>query len=82
MGAEAIEAGRLPMKEFARKFCFPLVLLLVLSLTTFVNAGPRRRPGHHSGGGTQTVAEPASLALLGMGLVSLGLYAKKNKNKK
>jgi len=69
------------MTESLRKLSVPAVLLLVLSLTAFVQAGPRRGH-HHGGGGTHSAAEPASLALLGMGLVSLGLYAKRKKAKK
>jgi hypothetical protein len=67
------------MKELLKKLSVPAVLLLVLSLTTLANAGPRRH--HHGGGGTHPVAEPASLALLGIGLVSIGLYAKRKKDK-
>jgi hypothetical protein len=75
------EAGSLFMRALFRKLSVPAVLLLALSFTTFVNAGPRRRnPG--DGGGTYSVAEPASLALLSLGLVSLGLYAKRKKDKK
>lgn len=68
-----------------KKFLVPVMFLLVLSLPILANAGPRLKPGHgHHGGGGGTnpphsVAEPASLALLGAGLISLGLYAKKNK---
>jgi hypothetical protein len=68
------------MREVLKRLGVPAVLLLVLSLTTLANAGPRRRPGH--GGPVRTVAEPATLALLGTGLVSLGLYAKRKKAKK
>jgi len=68
------------MIESLRKLGVPAVLLLVLSLTAFVQAGPRRGH-HHGGGGTHSVAEPASLALLGIGLISLGLYAKRKKDK-
>jgi hypothetical protein len=35
-----------------------------------------------NGNGTVSVAEPAAIALLGAGLVSLGLYAKRKRGKK
>lgn len=60
-----------------RVFVLPLA---VLSLAVLVSAGPGRR--HGGGGGSYGVPEPASIALLGVGLVSLGLYAKRKKNKK
>lgn len=45
--------------------------------------GPRRGPGRsRPGNPTYSVAEPASIALLGAGLVVLGLYAKKKNHKK
>jgi len=45
--------------------------------------GPRRGHGRHRAGNpTYSVAEPASIALLGAGLVVLGLYAKKKNHKK
>jgi len=71
------------MRSMLKKLSVPAVFLLVLSLATFANAGPRKKPGHGKGGGgpIHSVAEPASLALLGMGLVSLSLYAKRNKSK-
>ena len=52
--------------------------LAILSLVVLVNAGPRKKPG----GGGYSVPEPASIALVGIGLVSLGLYAKRKINKK
>jgi len=45
--------------------------------------GPRRGGGRNRPGNpTYSVAEPASVALLGAGLVVLGLYAKKKNGKK
>jgi hypothetical protein len=45
--------------------------------------GPRRGHGRNRPGNpTYSVAEPASIALLGAGLVALGLYAKKKNSKK
>lgn len=72
------------MKNLARKLAVPVTALFLLawmmSTATSAYAGPRRR--HHGpGGGTHTVAEPATLALLGVGLASLGLYAKKKRNR-
>jgi hypothetical protein len=69
------------MRNWARMLSRIAVVFLALSLTTFVNAGPRG--GHNGdGGGTHSVAEPASLALLGIGLASLGLFAKRKKDKR
>jgi hypothetical protein len=72
------------MRSVLKKLSVPAVFLLVLSLATFANAGPRRKPGHGHGGGQppHSVAEPATLALLGAGLVSIGLYAKRKKDQK
>jgi hypothetical protein len=44
--------------------------------------GPRHRRGRDRRPPTYSVAEPASIALLGAGLVALGLYAKKKNSKK
>jgi hypothetical protein len=72
------------MRSVLKRLSVPAVLLLVLSLATFANAGPHRRPGHHGGKGggcepPHSVAEPATLALLGAGLVSIGLYSKRKR---
>lgn len=56
-----------------------LVLMTVASIASAADFGPRRRPGHRS---RYSVAEPAAIALLGAGLVSLGVYAKKKRGKK
>ncbi len=55
-----------------------LVAWIVTSIS-FASDGPRRR---HGGGGSYSVAEPAAILLLGAGLVSLGLYAKRKRGKK
>ena len=55
------------------------VIAWVVTAISFAGDGPRRRPG---GGGNYSVAEPASIALLGAGLISLGIYAKRKRNKK
>ena len=51
----------------------------VVTAISFAGDGPRQRRG---GGGSYSVAEPAAIALLGAGLVSLGIYAKRKRNKK
>ncbi len=54
--------------------------LLMLGLVTSIAMafGPRRPPSR----GGYSVAEPATVILLGAGLVSLGLYAKRKRNNK
>ncbi len=58
-------------------------LLLGLAATVVGESkdGPRHRRRGGSGN-TYSVAEPASIALLGAGLVTLGLYARKKNGKK
>lgn len=56
-------------------------LFLVVSLASAASLGPRRPP-RHGGGPIRSVAEPATIALLGAGLVSLGIYAKRKRGKK
>ena len=69
------------MKNLLRKFTVPLTALFLLSwvllAATSANAGPRdpRKPPCR-------VAEPGTLALLGTGLVSVGLYALKKRKKR
>jgi hypothetical protein len=46
------------------------------------DSGPRNRRGRDRSAPTYSVAEPASIALLGAGLVILGVYAKKKNGKK
>lgn len=75
------------MKRIIRKLSFPLALLFlftwVMTAVVFAGDGPRWRSRHRGGnGGGYSVAEPAAIALLATGLVSLGLYAKRKRNKK
>ncbi len=62
----------------------PILLFLLLS-TAAMGAdswyGPRHKPGR-TRGDTYSVAEPQTLILLGAGLVSLGIYAKRKNRKK
>ncbi len=58
-----------------------LLLLVVASIAGASDFGPRRRPGR-GGGPIRSVAEPAAIVLLGAGLVSLGIYAKRKRGKK
>jgi hypothetical protein len=44
--------------------------------------GPRRRPGHGGTNPIRSVAEPGAIALLGAGLVTLGIYASRKNKKK
>ena len=60
-------------------FAALLVLFVLATVTGMVYAGQRNPTG---GGHSYRVAEPAAIALLGAGLVSLGVYAKKKRSKK
>jgi hypothetical protein len=73
------------MKNILRKLATPvaclfLLLWVVTSVASASDFGPRRRPGHR--GRIHSVAEPAAIALLGAGFVSLGVYAKRKRGKK
>jgi len=77
------------MRNISRKTFAPvaglfLLFWVVASVASASDFGPRRRPGHRSrnDGPIHSVAEPAAIALLGAGLVSLGVYAKKKRDKK
>jgi hypothetical protein len=76
------------MKNILRKLATPvaclfLLLWVVASIASASDFGPRRRPGHRGRPGPiHSVAEPAAIVLLGAGLVSLGVYAKKKRGKK
>ena len=71
------------MEKLLRKLKILLVAISLLSWvmisTAPANAGPKPpkppKPPH-------SVAEPATLALLGVGLVSVSLYALKKRNKR
>ena len=74
------------MKNLFRTLRIPLAALFlmawVLTAVSYASEGPRWRRHRQHNGGTQSVAEPAAIALLGAGLVSLGIYAKKKRGKK
>ena len=59
-----------------------LLLITIASIVSATELGPRRRPGQRNRNTPISVAEPAAIALLGAGLVSLGFYAKKKRGKK
>ncbi len=73
------------MRKLMKTLSVPVLstVLLFMALSTIASASDnrpgRRRPGH---GGGYSVAEPAAVVLLGAGLVSLGLYAKRKRSKK
>ena len=53
------------------------LLMMLFALSAIVEAG-----GHgNQSGNTSRVAEPAAIVLLGAGLVSLGIYAKRKRKK-
>jgi uncharacterized membrane protein len=59
---------------------FLFLLLAGISLVASASDFGPRRPEHT--GSTRAVVEPAAIALLGAGLVSLAIYANKKRNKK
>ena len=61
-------------------FLFLTVFLLLAMSSVILAEGYRPGRGGHRGG--YAVAEPATIVLLGAGLVSLGFYAKRKRNKK
>lgn len=63
----------------AKVILFGAGALLLLGLSTSAEAA---RGWEGSGGGCQSVAEPTAVLMLGAGLVSLGVYAKKKNGKK
>ena len=71
------------MKKIMSMLRIPLTMIFliawIVTAISFAGDGPRRRSG---GGGNYSVAEPAAIALLGAGLVSLGIYAKRKRGKK
>jgi hypothetical protein len=60
--------------------CLFMLLWVVTLVASAADFGPRRRPGHR--GRSYNVVEPAAITLLGAGLVSLGIYAKRKRGKK
>ena len=56
---------------------FSLILML-FGLSAILEAGG---VGGNQSGNTSRVAEPAAIVLLGAGLVSLGIYAKRKRKK-
>jgi len=72
------------MKRMFRALRVSLVALFlmtcVISVFSDASEGPRWRRRHPGGG--YSVAEPAAIVLLGAGLISLGVYAKKKRGKK
>ena len=66
------------MKKFMGKMSVAaLATTVLLVAVSALQAGQRPpRSGHYS------VAEPGAIALLGAGLVSLGIYAKRKQGKK
>ena len=63
---------------------FAMAALSASQTVTGINDGPGPGPdGPHGPNGPPTsVAEPAAIALLGAGLISLGIYAKRKNAKK
>ena len=63
---------------------FSFLLLLLGAVSTVANASdlrPKRGQGRNRGS-IQSVAEPATIVLLGAGLISLAVYAKRKHGKK
>jgi len=58
-----------------------ILLMSVVSSVVATDFGPRR-PRNPKPPSPIGVSEPAAIALLGAGLVSLGIYAKKKRGKK
>ena len=70
------------MNKIMKKLMFPMIALFLLffALSVIAEAG-ENRPDKRRRGGSYNVAEPAAVVLLGAGLVSLGIYAKRKRNK-
>ena len=73
------------MKNLFHKMRIPLAALFLLTwvvaAAAFASEGPRWKKNKHKGS-SHSVAEPAAIVLLGAGLVSLGIYAKRKRDKK
>jgi hypothetical protein len=70
------------MRTSAKKLCLSVFALTLLSAAIL---GASDKPGKskgHENDGTISVAEPATIVLLGAGLVSLGIYARRKKSSK
>jgi hypothetical protein len=68
-------------KKFGTSIGWTFVLLLTIaSIASASEFGPRKKPAERTR--PISVAEPAAILLLGAGLASLGLYAKKKRAKK
>jgi hypothetical protein len=59
-----------------------LLLWVAASVANAAGSGPRHNRGRERGNPIHSVAEPATIALLGAGLISLGIYAKRKQRKK
>jgi hypothetical protein len=72
------------MKTVLRKFGVQavMILLLIASISSIASASELGGGGRRGGGGRYSVAEPAAVVLLGAGLISLGIYAKRKRAKK
>lgn len=74
------------MKSIRKLGSLAWVFLLILCVASIAGAsdfGPRKNPGQRSRNNVPvSVAEPAAIALLAAGLVTLGFYAKKKRGRK
>jgi hypothetical protein len=69
-------------KLISRAFAPVLSIFLLLLVMSTIAGASANRPRRGGGGGGYSVAEPAMVLLLGAGLVSLGIYAKRKRGKK
>jgi hypothetical protein len=74
------------MKRMLKRLAVPIATLFVLSWVmlspTLSNAGPWSHHKTRGGGCTYSVAEPITLVMLGAGIASLVVYAKRKKGQK
>ncbi len=73
------------MRALIKRWSIGWILLLLMSVASVFGAwafGPHRPHHPRDPKPPVGVAEPAAIALLGVGLVSLGIYAKKKRGKK
>ena len=66
------------MRKLMGKINVPALVLTLLMIAVYGLKAGQRAPG----GGHFSVAEPEAIVLLGEGLVSLGFYVKRKRNKK